>query len=89
MPNAGRHPINYHSSRCIKSYHFVRSFESHHVDGVGSHSNKEDTHNVEVNRSPVHLQYHVGISSEKHHKVQLLRLVAEANNVLIGKDLEQ
>lgn len=88
-PNAGRHPINYRSSRCGERYHLVRPFEAHHVDGVGSHRNEKDAHDVEVNGAPVQLKYYVRVSSEKHHEIELLRLVGETDDVLVGQDLEQ
>jgi len=48
VPNVGRYPTNCHSSACVNSYHFVWSFKSHDVDGVGSDANEQKTHAVEV-----------------------------------------
>lgn len=37
----------------------------------------------------MHLQYHVGVPREKHHEEELLSLVGEPDDVLVGEDFEQ
>ena len=48
-----RHPISYHSSKCLNTYHFIGSFEAHDVDGVCSDGDEEYAHDVVVERSPM------------------------------------
>lgn len=43
----------------INKYKLEWPFESNYTDGVRSDEDKEDSHYVKVNRSPVILKYHV------------------------------
>jgi len=84
VPNVGRYPTNCHSSACVNSYHFVWSFKSHDVDGVGSDANEQKTHAVEVEWTPVILQYHIGVASDEDNHVHLLGSIGNANNIFVG-----
>ena len=65
-------------------YHFVRPFEAHDVDGVGSDSDKDEPHGIEVEGAPVVLDKHVGVASDEDDHVDLLGLVAYSDDILVG-----
>ncbi len=73
----------------INKYKLEWPFESNYTDGVRSDEDKEDSHYVKVNRSPVILKYHVWVSSHEHDQVHLLSLVWNSNHVLGGQDFQQ
>ena len=66
----------------------MRSLKSHDVDSVGSDGDEDNTHDIEVEGSPMVLEYHVGVASGKDYEVDLLCFVADSNDVFIGQDFE-
>ena len=56
-----------HSSTCVDKYHFMRSFKAHDIDGVGCNSNKDESHSIEVERTPVMFDEHIRISGDEDH----------------------
>ena len=67
----------------------MRPFESHDIDGIGSNSNKDKSHGIEIERSPVVFDEHIGVSGDEDNQVNLLSFVADANNIFVGQDLEE
>ena len=65
------------------------TFKTHNVDGVSSDSDEDKPHGVEIERTPVMLDEHVGITSEEDNEIDLLGLIANSYDVLIGQDLQQ
>ena len=66
----------------------MRPLESHDVDGVGSDGDEDYTHDVEVERSPMVIEYHVGVASGKDNEVDFLSFVADSDDVFISQDFE-
>jgi hypothetical protein len=63
----------------------LRPLESDEINGISSDSDKEESHDVEIEGAPVVLENHVGVSSDKHNQVQFLSLVGKTNDVF-GRD---
>jgi hypothetical protein len=56
----------------------MRSFESNEVNSVCSYSNKDKFHGNKVERSPMVLKNHVGVSRGKDNEIYLLGFVGYA-----------
>ena len=70
-------------------YEFVGALESDDSDGVSSDKDEEDSHDVEVNRSPVVFEYHIRIPGHEYDQVDLLSFVGDADDVLGSEDFKE
>ena len=86
-PSVEMNQILNHSSTCDDRYHFMRSFKAHNIDGVGCNSNKDESHGIKVERTPMMFDEHIRISGDEDHKINLLSFVADAYNIFVGKYL--
>jgi hypothetical protein len=73
----------------VKKYKFLRSFEPDEIDGIRGDGDEKEAHDVEVEGAPVVLEDHVGVSSDKHDQVQLLRFVGKTDDIFGRDDFEQ
>ena len=67
----------------------VGTLAAHDVNGVAGDGDEDEAHGVEVEGAPVVLDEHVGVPGDEDDQVDLLGLVADPNDVLVGQDLEQ
>ena len=64
------------------------AFKTHDVDGVASDADENKAHGVEVERAPMVLDKHVGVSSSENYQIEFLSFVTDADYVLVSQDLE-
>ncbi len=83
-PSVGRYLIHGHNSRLIDWYHFEGTFEAHQINCVACNPHEDEAHGVEVERSPMVLSEHVGISCDENYEIDFLCFVGETDNILVG-----
>ena len=73
----------------MKRYKFLRSFEPDEINGISGDCDEKEAHDVEVERAPMILEDHIGVSSDKHNQVQLLRFVGKTDDIFGRDDFKQ
>jgi hypothetical protein len=72
----------------VKKYKFLRSFEPDEIDSISGDCDEKEAHDVEVEGAPMVLEDHVGVSSDKHDHVQLLRFVRKTDDIFGRNNFE-
>ena len=72
----GRHRLQHRSSKINDYYYkFEWPFKSDYSYSISGNKYKEDSHDIEIKRTPMILEYHIRISGHEYNKINLLSFI--------------